>query len=178
MNHFNSDEEEEEEEGDLIYIPCKVIMFGHFQIIWKTCSFSTLKNHFLLLFLLLSVFGSRCERSDRHWLQTESDLLPHRGQTGVRSSAFVCACVWIIFCASVGFGRSMFHFLSCSLRGLVEEDKTEADGLPFRRNLCVDGRVKDLSLTVGQRRVLCSFAVIGEKKGFKNPLWDFYHMKY
>lgn len=59
----------------------------------------------------------------------------------------------------------MFHFLSCSLRGLVEEDKTEADGLPFRRNLCVDGRVKDLGLTVGQRRILCSFAVIGEKKG-------------
>lgn len=28
VTHFNSDEEEEgEEEGDLIYIPCKVIMF-------------------------------------------------------------------------------------------------------------------------------------------------------
>ncbi|XP_075884739.1 nuclear receptor-interacting protein 3-like [Nelusetta ayraudi] len=46
------------------------------------------------------------------------------------------------------------------LRGLVEEDKTEADGLPFRRNLCVDRRVKDLGLTVGQRRILCSFAVM------------------
>lgn len=105
VTHFNSDEEEEEEEGNLIYIPCKVIMFGHFQIIWKTCSFSTLKHHFLLLFLLLSVFGSRCERSDRHWLQTESDLLPHRGQAGVRSSAFVCACAsssFVRLSASVG----------------------------------------------------------------------------
>lgn len=26
MNHFNSDEEEEEEDGNLVYIPCKVIM--------------------------------------------------------------------------------------------------------------------------------------------------------
>lgn len=45
VTHFNSDEEEEEEEeGDLIYIPCKVIMFGHFQIIWKTCSFPPLST--------------------------------------------------------------------------------------------------------------------------------------
>lgn len=68
---------------------------------------------------------------------------------------------------SVGFARSLFHFLSRSLRALVEEDKTEADGFPFQRNLCVDGQVKDLSLTVGQSRVLCSFAVIGEKHDFK-----------
>lgn len=55
----------------------------------------------------------------------------------------------------------------------MEEDKKEANGLPFQRNLCVDGRVKDLSLTVGQRRVLCSFAVIGEKKGFKDTVVGF-----
>lgn len=52
----------------------------------------------------------------------------------------------------------------------MEEDKKEANGLPFQRNLCMDGRVKDLSLTVGQRRVLCSFAVIGEENGFKNTV--------
>lgn len=45
----------------------------------------------------------------------------------------------------------------------MEEDKTETDGLPLQRNLCVDGRVKELSLVVGQRRIICSFAVIGEK---------------
>lgn len=82
----------------------------------------------------------------------------------MRSSAFVCP---VIICVSVGSARSVFQFPSCSLRALVEEDKTEADGFPFQRNLCVDGQIKDLSLTVGQCRILCSFAVIGEKHDFK-----------
>lgn len=55
----------------------------------------------------------------------------------------------------------------------MEEDKTEVDGFPFQRNLCVDGQIKDLSLTVGQCRVLCSFAVIGEQRDFKGPLCFF-----
>lgn len=38
----------------------------------------------------------------------------------------------------------------------------EKDGLPFQRRLCVDGYIKELSLTLGQRRVMCSFVVVGE----------------
>lgn len=60
----------------------------------------------------------------------------------------------------------MFQLFFCSLRGLVEEDKTEVDGFPFQRNLCVNGQVKDLSLTLGRCRVLCSFAVVGEKHDY------------
>lgn len=56
----------------------------------------------------------------------------------------------------------------------MEEDKTEVDGFPFQRNLCVNGQVKDLSLTVGRCRVLCSFAVIGEKCDIKRPFFCLY----
>lgn len=44
----------------------------------------------------------------------------------------------------------------------MEEDKAETDAFPFQRRLCVDGRIKELSLSVGQRRIICSFTVVGE----------------
>lgn len=56
-------------------------------------------------------------------------------------------------------------FLPSSLKDLVEEDKTETDAFPFQRRLCVDGRIKELSLNVGQRRIICSFTVVGEEDG-------------
>ncbi|XP_076588257.1 nuclear receptor-interacting protein 3-like [Chaetodon auriga] len=46
------------------------------------------------------------------------------------------------------------------LKELVEENKTEADGCPFQRKLCIDGQIKGLSLTIGELRVMCSFAVV------------------
>ncbi|KAI3371016.1 hypothetical protein L3Q82_023670, partial [Scortum barcoo] len=46
------------------------------------------------------------------------------------------------------------------LKDLVEENKMETDGFPFQRKLCIDGHTKELSLTIGQLRVMCSFAII------------------
>ncbi|XP_074489849.1 nuclear receptor-interacting protein 3-like [Sebastes fasciatus] len=46
------------------------------------------------------------------------------------------------------------------LKDLVEENKMETDGFPFQRKLCIDGHIRELSLTIGQLRVMCSFAII------------------
>ncbi|KAM3609222.1 uncharacterized protein V6R79_011290 [Siganus canaliculatus] len=50
------------------------------------------------------------------------------------------------------------------LKDLVEENKMEIDGSPFRPKLCVDGYIKELSLTVGELRVICSFAIIDSNR--------------
>ncbi|XP_073328863.1 nuclear receptor-interacting protein 3-like [Pagrus major] len=46
------------------------------------------------------------------------------------------------------------------LKELVDENKMETEGFPFQRKLCIDGHIKELSLTVGQLRIMCSFAII------------------
>ncbi|XP_010736972.3 nuclear receptor-interacting protein 3 [Larimichthys crocea] len=46
------------------------------------------------------------------------------------------------------------------LKELVEENKMETDGFPFQRKLCIDGHIKELSLTIGERRIMCSFAIV------------------
>ncbi|XP_040894889.1 nuclear receptor-interacting protein 3-like [Toxotes jaculatrix] len=46
------------------------------------------------------------------------------------------------------------------LKELVEENKTETDGFPFQRKFCVDGLIKELSLSMGQLRIMCSFAIL------------------
>ncbi|XP_060892011.1 nuclear receptor-interacting protein 3-like [Labrus mixtus] len=43
---------------------------------------------------------------------------------------------------------------------LVEENKMEADGFPFQRKLCIDGQIRELSLTIGELRIMCSFVVV------------------
>nr|XP_020449092.1 nuclear receptor-interacting protein 3 [Monopterus albus] len=47
-----------------------------------------------------------------------------------------------------------------SLQELVEENKLETDGFPFQRKLCVGGYIKQLILTIGQLRVVCSFTIL------------------
>ena len=39
----------------------------------------------------------------------------------------------------------------------------ETDGFPFQRNLCIDGLIEELSLTIGQLRIMCSFVVVGKE---------------
>ncbi|XP_035499636.2 nuclear receptor-interacting protein 3-like isoform X1 [Scophthalmus maximus] len=46
------------------------------------------------------------------------------------------------------------------LKGLVEENKVETDGFPFQSKLYVEGHVKELGLTIGQLRIMCSFAIL------------------
>ncbi|XP_071347470.1 nuclear receptor-interacting protein 3-like [Trachinotus anak] len=46
------------------------------------------------------------------------------------------------------------------LKELVDENKMEMEGFPFQRQLCVDGHIKELSLTIGQLRIMCSFAIV------------------
>ncbi|XP_034541680.1 nuclear receptor-interacting protein 3-like [Notolabrus celidotus] len=43
---------------------------------------------------------------------------------------------------------------------LVEENKMETDGFPFQRKLCIDGQIRELSLYIGQLRIMCSFVVV------------------
>ncbi|XP_069018932.1 nuclear receptor-interacting protein 3-like [Embiotoca jacksoni] len=50
------------------------------------------------------------------------------------------------------------------LKELVEESKMETDGLPFQRKLCIDGHIRELSLTIGQLRIMCSFGVVESNK--------------
>lgn len=57
--------------------------------------------------------------------------------------------------------------LSQSLKDLVEENKEETDGFPFQRKLCMDGHIRELSLTLGQLRITSSFAVVGEEEELK-----------
>ncbi|XP_029010811.1 nuclear receptor-interacting protein 3-like isoform X2 [Betta splendens] len=46
------------------------------------------------------------------------------------------------------------------LKGLVEENKAEAEGFPLLRSICVDGHIKELGLVIGQVRTICSFAIV------------------
>ncbi|XP_022612072.1 nuclear receptor-interacting protein 3 isoform X1 [Seriola dumerili] len=46
------------------------------------------------------------------------------------------------------------------LKGLVDDNKMETEGFPFQRKLCIDGHIRELSLTIGQLRIMCSFAVV------------------
>ncbi|KAL3061013.1 hypothetical protein OYC64_009263 [Pagothenia borchgrevinki] len=46
------------------------------------------------------------------------------------------------------------------LKDLVEENKMEVDGFPFQRKLCVDGHIRELSLTLGKLRVMCPFFIL------------------
>lgn len=64
------------------------------------------------------------------------------------------------------FQYSINHFLnfSQSLKDLVEETKLESDGFPFQRKLCIDGHIRELSLTVGQLRIMCSFVIVGKEE--------------
>ncbi|XP_078023687.1 nuclear receptor-interacting protein 3-like isoform X3 [Epinephelus lanceolatus] len=50
------------------------------------------------------------------------------------------------------------------LKDLVEENKEETDGFPFQRKLCMDGHIRELSLTLGQLRITSSFTVIESNK--------------
>lgn len=56
---------------------------------------------------------------------------------------------------------------SQSLKELVEENKMEVDGFPFQRKLCIDGRIKELSITIGELRIMCSFAIVGKDEELK-----------
>ncbi|XP_051237687.1 nuclear receptor-interacting protein 3-like [Dicentrarchus labrax] len=47
---------------------------------------------------------------------------------------------------------------------LVEENKMETNGFPFQRKLCIDGHIKELSLTIGQLRIMCSFTIVESNK--------------
>ncbi|XP_023254685.1 nuclear receptor-interacting protein 3 isoform X2 [Seriola lalandi dorsalis] len=46
------------------------------------------------------------------------------------------------------------------LKGLVDDNKMETEGFPFQRKLCIDGHIRELSLTIGQLRIMCSFAIV------------------
>ncbi|XP_047452313.1 nuclear receptor-interacting protein 3-like isoform X2 [Mugil cephalus] len=50
------------------------------------------------------------------------------------------------------------------LKELVEENKMETGGFPFQRHLCIDGHIKELGLTIGQLRIMCSFAIVESNK--------------
>ncbi|XP_041652273.1 nuclear receptor-interacting protein 3-like [Cheilinus undulatus] len=52
----------------------------------------------------------------------------------------------------------------CGWKDLVEENKMEAEGFPFQRRLCIDGQIRELSLTIGQLRIMCSFVIIESNK--------------
>lgn len=42
----------------------------------------------------------------------------------------------------------------------------ETEGFPFQHKICVDGHIKELSLTIGQLRIMCSFVIVGEEKEY------------
>lgn len=46
------------------------------------------------------------------------------------------------------------------LKGLVDENKMETEGFPFQRELCIDGHIRELNLTIGQLRIMCSFVIV------------------
>lgn len=46
----------------------------------------------------------------------------------------------------------------------MEESETDPDGFPFQQKLCIDGCIKELSLTIGGLRLMCSFFIVGEEK--------------
>uniref|UniRef100_A0A3P9IA68 Aspartic peptidase DDI1-type domain-containing protein n=1 Tax=Oryzias latipes TaxID=8090 RepID=A0A3P9IA68_ORYLA len=46
------------------------------------------------------------------------------------------------------------------LTALVEKNQTELNGFPFPHNVCVQGCIQELSLTIGQLRIMSSFLVL------------------
>ncbi|XP_029908638.1 nuclear receptor-interacting protein 3-like isoform X2 [Myripristis murdjan] len=46
------------------------------------------------------------------------------------------------------------------LNETVDVNKTEMDGFPFQRKLRITGHIEELSLTIGQLRIKCSFAIV------------------
>ncbi|XP_036002262.1 nuclear receptor-interacting protein 3 isoform X1 [Fundulus heteroclitus] len=50
------------------------------------------------------------------------------------------------------------------LKVLVEENKTDPVGFPFQRKLCIDGYIRELSLTVGGLRIMSSFFIVESTK--------------
>ncbi|CAK6954526.1 nuclear receptor-interacting protein 3-like [Scomber scombrus] len=50
------------------------------------------------------------------------------------------------------------------LKDLIEENKLEMDGFPLQRKLHIDGHIEELSLNIGQLRIMCSFAVVDSNK--------------
>lgn len=80
--HLKShDKEEEEEEDDFMYVPCKVSWLKMCRLLYLLYLQAA-----LLILLMLSVFGTGGEGADRHRLQTQPDVLAHRGQIRVRRS--------------------------------------------------------------------------------------------
>ncbi|XP_028288041.1 nuclear receptor-interacting protein 3-like [Parambassis ranga] len=50
------------------------------------------------------------------------------------------------------------------LKKMVEDNKSAPDSVPFPRKLSIDGCIKELSLTLGQLRIMCSFAIVESHK--------------
>ncbi|XP_038150730.1 nuclear receptor-interacting protein 3-like [Cyprinodon tularosa] len=50
------------------------------------------------------------------------------------------------------------------LKLLVEENKTDPDWFPFQRKLCIDGFIKELSLTIGGLQIMSSFFIVESTK--------------
>ncbi|XP_058500873.1 nuclear receptor-interacting protein 3-like isoform X1 [Solea solea] len=46
------------------------------------------------------------------------------------------------------------------LKELAVENKMETSVFPFQSKLCIHGHIKELSLTIGQLRIMCSFAIL------------------
>ncbi|KAG7221145.1 hypothetical protein INR49_017523 [Caranx melampygus] len=46
------------------------------------------------------------------------------------------------------------------LKELVDENRMETEDFPFQRELCIDGHIRELSLTIGQLRIMCSFVLV------------------
>ncbi|XP_047202463.1 nuclear receptor-interacting protein 3-like [Girardinichthys multiradiatus] len=50
------------------------------------------------------------------------------------------------------------------LKLLVEENKMDLGQLPFQRKLCIEGFIKELSLTIGGLRIMSSFFIVESTK--------------
>ncbi|MED6238578.1 hypothetical protein ATANTOWER_025214 [Ataeniobius toweri] len=50
------------------------------------------------------------------------------------------------------------------LKPLVEENKMDLGQLPFQRKLCIEGFIKELSLTIGGLRIMSSFFIVESTK--------------
>ncbi|XP_054633525.1 nuclear receptor-interacting protein 3-like [Dunckerocampus dactyliophorus] len=50
------------------------------------------------------------------------------------------------------------------VKGLMEENKLETDAFPFQRKLHMDASIQELSITIGQMKINCSFAVVESNK--------------
>nr|XP_057931884.1 nuclear receptor-interacting protein 3-like isoform X2 [Doryrhamphus excisus] len=50
------------------------------------------------------------------------------------------------------------------VKELMEENKLETDAFPFQRKLHMDASIQELSITIGQMKINCSFAVVESNK--------------